>query len=101
MKIFTMVGTRPQFIKASVLSKEIEKTINTEQPISEILIHTGQHYEPNMSDIFFNEMQIPYPDYNLNINKMNHFKMVKKMVLELFQEVPKNMISQSGKKNIL
>ena len=81
MKIATVIGARPQFIKAALISHKI----NTQSTISQVMIHTGQHYEPNMSDIFFNEMQIPYPDYNLNINKMNHFKMVKKMVKKIDQ----------------
>ena len=58
MKIVTIVGARPQFIKTAMVSREIAK-----QPsITEIIVHTGQHFDNNMSDIFFEEMQIPAPD---------------------------------------
>ena len=63
MKIVTIVGARPQFVKASIISNLIKK----HNYIDEVLIHTGQHFDGNMSEIFFNEMKIPHPDYNLNI----------------------------------
>ena len=61
MKIVTIIGNRPQFIKTALISQEI-RIKNTE-----ILIHTGQHYDENLSDIFFNELNIPLPDINLGI----------------------------------
>jgi UDP-GlcNAc3NAcA epimerase len=66
MKIVTVIGARPQFIKAAVVCKALRENHN------EIIIHTGQHYDENMSKIFFEELNIPKPDYNLNIGSSNH-----------------------------
>lgn len=66
----TIVGARPQFIKAAVLSRLIRERYR--DSLSEYLLHTGQHYDPNMSDIFFNQMRIPRPDRNLGIGSSNH-----------------------------
>lgn len=82
IKVVTIIGARPQFIKAASLSREILKTANVE----EVIVHTGQHFDPNMSDIFFEEMQIPKPKYNLNINSLNHGAMTGRM-LEKIEEV--------------
>ncbi len=80
-KIFTVIGTRPQFVKAAVVSREIIN--NFSDVIQETIIHTGQHYDENMSDLFFNELDIPLPKYHLNINKETHGKMTGKMMIEL------------------
>lgn len=62
MKIATVIGARPQFIKAAVVSR----AFRAHRPeVREILIHTGQHYDANMSAVFFAELNIPQPDYNL------------------------------------
>ena len=77
MKILTVVGARPQFIKAAVGSRQIRK-VHTE-----ILVHTGQHHDINMSDVFFDEMNIPRPDYNLGIAGGSHGEMTGRMLIEL------------------
>lgn len=82
MKILTVVGARPQFIKAAAVSREIAK----HPEIKEVIIHTGQHFDKNMSDVFFEEMQIPAPDYRLDINSMNHGAMTGRM-LEKIEEL--------------
>lgn len=82
MKIVTIVGARPQFIKAAVLSRLIRERGD----VQEVLVHTGQHFDDNMSDIFFREMEIPQPDYNLEINSLNHGAMTGKM-LEAIEKV--------------
>lgn len=61
MKIITVIGARPQFVKASAVSKLLR------EKHEEILIHTGQHYDENMSKVFFDELGIPKPDYNLGV----------------------------------
>ncbi len=71
-KILTVIGARPQFIKAATVSRAIARS----EDIKEILVHTGQHFDNNMSDVFFDEMQIPKPNYNLNINGLSHGAMV-------------------------
>ena len=78
MKIVTIIGARPQFIKAAVLSNALRNN-----NIQEVIVHTGQHYDVNMSKIFFDEMQIPTPDYQLNINDLNHGAMTGRMLEEI------------------
>ena len=82
MKILTILGARPQFIKAGTVSREIAKY----QEIDEIIVHTGQHYDSNMSDIFFEEMQIPKPNYFLGIGGKTHGAMTGQMI-EKIEEV--------------
>ncbi|MBQ9475143.1 MAG: UDP-N-acetylglucosamine 2-epimerase (non-hydrolyzing) [Bacteroidales bacterium] len=74
MKILTVVGARPQFVKAAALSREIRKDFD------EVLLHTGQHFDDNMSGIFFRELEIPEPDYNLGISGGSHASMTARMM---------------------
>lgn len=76
-KVCTVVGARPQFIKLAVVSRHLRKYCR------EVLIHTGQHYDHNMSEVFFEEMGIPHPDYNLGIAGGSHGEMTGKMLIEL------------------
>lgn len=76
MKIFTIVGARPQFVKAAVVSRAFANY----DEIEEQIIHTGQHHDQNMSDIFFEEMEIPRPAYNLGIHGKGHGAMTGQML---------------------
>lgn len=81
MKVVTVLGARPQFIKAARVSAAFK-----EQGISEIIVHTGQHFDQKMSQIFFDEMDIPAPNYQLEINSLSHGAMTGRM-LEKVEEV--------------
>ena len=82
MKIVTVVGARPQFIKAAVVSRAIAAhNQNNNQKLDEIIIHTGQHYDENMSKVFFHQLKITKPDWLLNCGNMeSHTKMLSKML---------------------
>lgn len=80
-KIVTIVGARPQFVKAAAVSRAIAAT-----SIREVIVHTGQHFDKNMSDVFFDEMEIPKPDYMLDINSLSHGAMTGRMI-EKIEEV--------------
>lgn len=88
MKIITIVGARPQFVKAAVVSRAIEEynTKSNGEYIQELIVHTGQHFDENMSSVFFDQMNIPKPHYNLEINSLSHGAMTGKM-LEKIEEV--------------
>jgi UDP-GlcNAc3NAcA epimerase len=93
MKLLTIVGARPQFIKAASVSRAIQQyNHNNSNPIQEIILHTGQHYDKNMSDVFFSEMQIPQPNYHLGIGGSSHGAMTGRMLEKIeeviFQEKP-------------
>ena len=77
-KIITIVGARPQIIKSSAISRAIKKSFS--QNLEEIIVHTGQHYDENMSEVFFHEMGIPLPDYNLNVGSGSHGAQTAKMI---------------------
>ncbi len=77
-KIITIVGARPQIIKASAISRAID--LFFKQEIEEIIVHTGQHYDQNMSQIFFEELGIPNPSYNINVGSGRHGQQTAKMI---------------------
>lgn len=76
MKLVTIIGARPQFIKAATVSRAIA----TRDDISEVIVHTGQHYDANMSDIFFDELAIPRPDHHLGIGGGSHGAMTGRQI---------------------
>lgn len=76
MKIATVVGARPQFIKAATVSRVLAVTPGCR----EVLIHTGQHHDPNMSDVFFQEMEIPHPKHHLGVSGLSHGAMTGRML---------------------
>ncbi len=78
IKIFTVIGARPQIIKAAALSRIIKEKYQGR--MQEIIVHTGQHYDKNMSDIFFEQMGIPQPNYNLNVGSMSHGQQTARMI---------------------
>ena len=88
IKVLTVIGARPQFIKASVVSKAIQET----EGLIEVLVHTGQHFDANMSEVFFEQLGIPRPNYQLDINSGSHGDMTGRMLIEiekvLLQEKP-------------
>lgn len=78
-KIVTILGARPQFVKAAVLSRIIAKY----HEVEEVIIHTGQHYDSNMSEVFFTEMNIPKPSYNLGVHGLSHGEMTGQMLMKI------------------
>ena len=88
MKILTVIGARPQFIKAAAISRAITlHNQNSENKIEEIILHTGQHFDTNMSDIFFDELDLPKPDFFLGISGLGHGAMTGRMIEEIEQKI--------------
>jgi UDP-GlcNAc3NAcA epimerase len=78
-KIVTVIGARPQLIKASVVSKAFRES----GKITEVMVHTGQHYDANMRDIFFEQMKLSKPSYQLDINQSTHGDLTGRMLIEI------------------
>ena len=85
MKVLSLVGARPQFIKEAILHEEFKK-----HGISEILVNSGQHYDENMSDIFFKVLNIKNADFNLNVGSGKHGEMTGKIMIE-FEKIAENI----------
>jgi UDP-GlcNAc3NAcA epimerase len=98
MKIMTIVGARPQFVKAATISRVIENLDGVE----EVLVHTGQHFDQNMSDVFFEEMQISKPAFQLDVNSVGHGAMTGRMmekIEELLLQVKPDAVLVYGDTN--
>jgi UDP-GlcNAc3NAcA epimerase len=83
MKVLSVVGARPQFVKAAVVSRAIAALAREGAPIAETIVHTGQHYDANMSEVFFEQMRIPRPQYNLEVRQRTHGAMTGRMLRRL------------------
>ncbi|WP_299150178.1 UDP-N-acetylglucosamine 2-epimerase (non-hydrolyzing) [uncultured Dokdonia sp.] len=85
MKVVTIIGARPQFIKSGAVSRSFIEYNQTspKESITEVIVHTGQHYDSNMSDVFFEQMDIPKPAYQLDINGLGHGAMTGQMLEEI------------------
>ena len=79
MKTISIVGARPQIIKHAIIKDNLN--LFYKNKIRDVTIHTGQHYNFKLSDLFFKELKIDKPEYNLNISKLNHSEMIGKMVI--------------------
>lgn len=94
LKIVTIIGARPQIIKAAALSRVIQK--NYKDTIKEVIVHTGQHYDNGMSQVFIDELGIPSPNYNFGVGSATHGAQTGKMIREieeiLFQEDPEYVV---------
>jgi UDP-GlcNAc3NAcA epimerase len=92
MKVLTVVGARPQFVKAAVVSRAFGATAG----VRELIVHTGQHHDANMSDVFFDEMEIPRPAFHLGIHGVGHGAMTGRMIEALevlfLQEKPDRVL---------
>jgi UDP-GlcNAc3NAcA epimerase len=83
LKICSVVGARPQFIKAAMISRAVQRFNRGSNAVKvrEVLIHTGQHYDPDMNDVFFEELKIRRPDYNLGVGSGSHGEMTGQMLV--------------------
>lgn len=81
LKIVTIVGARPQIIKAAAISRAIKNSFSNQ--IEEVIVHTGQHYDENMSVVFFDELEIPTEKYNLGVGSQTHSQQTAMMMTEL------------------
>src|SRR5690606_17194356 len=79
MKVVTIIGARPQFIKAAAVSRRLAQAPG----FTEVLVHTGQHFDANMSDVFFEELGIPAPQHHLGIGGGPHGEMTGRMLAEI------------------
>ena len=87
IKLLTVIGARPQFIKAAAISRVIKETYQDQ--LEEVIVHTGQHYDPKMSEVFFEELKVPREKYNLQIGSAGHAVQTASMMIKLDEIVAK------------
>ena len=87
IKLLTVIGARPQIIKAAALSRAIRNSFSDR--LQEIILHTGQHYDRNMSQVFFDELEIPHPDFNLNVGSGAHGQQTALMIKGIEEHICK------------
>src|ERR1700694_5343527 len=96
MRILTVVGARPQFVKAAAFSRVVRPRH------TEILVHTGQHYDPSMSDVFFDELALQHPDHHLGVGSGSHgaqtAQMLERLEAVMQREGPDAVVIYGGKK---
>ena len=81
IKLLTIIGARPQFIKAAAISRAIRNHFSDK--VKEVIVHTGQHYDKEMSEVFFTQLKIPKEDYNLGVGSGSHGEQTAKMIASL------------------
>jgi UDP-GlcNAc3NAcA epimerase len=81
LRVLTVIGARPQFIKAAIVSRALHAL----QTVEEIIVHTGQHYDDNMSEVFFHELRMCRPDYNLSVGSGRHGEQTARMLAAIEQ----------------
>lgn len=89
IKLVTVIGARPQIIKSAALSRAIKNYYS--EIIVEVIVHTGQHYDENMSQVFIDELGIKQPDYNLNVGSQSHAKQTAEMIIGIESILKKEM----------
>lgn len=104
MKVLTVIGTRPQFVQAAAVSRAIRKhnRSTSDRPLKEVVLHTGQHYDPMMSDVFFRELELKAPDYNLEVGSGSHAAQTAGMLVgieKVCQEVHPDWVLIYGEAN--
>ena len=90
-KIISIIGARPQFIKAAALCRAIKQEFSTQ--LQHIIIHTGQHYDKNMSEVFFNELAIDPPAYHLDMHTENQIFPLQKAIQEISEVINKKNLT--------